>query len=135
VTDGGTRGPVVEVQGGRELRAALKGIAGGLANLKATHAKIAAMVAPVGQRNAPRLTGALAGSVRGTGTASAAIVRAGGSKLPYGGPIHYGWPARNIAPQPFLVDAGHTTEPTWTAIYEHDVQQLIDTQVTTKAQH
>lgn len=127
------RGTVVEVEGGRELRAALKGVAGGLADLKATHAKISATVTPVAKRGVPHRSGKLAGSIRGTGTASAAIVRAGGAAVPYGGPIHWGWPARNIGAQPFLTDAGKATEPVWVAIYESDVQRLIDAQVTTKA--
>lgn len=130
-----SRGPVLEVEGGRELRAALKGIENGLADLKATHGKIAAMVAPVGRRGAPHRTGALSASVRGSGTASAAIVRAGGARLPYAGPIHWGWPARNIGAQPFLTDAGKSTEPAWVAMYEHDVQGLIDSEVVSKAKH
>jgi hypothetical protein len=128
-----TRGPVVEVEGGRELRRALKGVEDGLADLKATHAKISAMVTPVAQRDAPRLTGALSASIRGTGTAAAAIVRVGGRAVVYGGPIHWGWPGHNIAAQPFLVEAGTETQPVWVGIYESDVQRLIDTQVTTKA--
>jgi hypothetical protein len=108
-----TRGPVLEVEGGRELRRALKGVEGGLADLKATHAKISATVTPVAQRTAPVLTGRLAGSVRGSGTAAAAVVRVGGSAIVYGGPIHWGWPAHNIAAQPFLVDAGTATQPVW----------------------
>lgn len=127
------RGPVVEVEGGRELRAALRGIDGGIKDLKATHAKISAAVTPVAKRDAPHVSGALVSSIRGTGTASAAIVRAGGAKVPYGGPIHWGWPARNIVGQPFLTDAGKSTEPAWVGIYEHDIQALIDAQVTAKA--
>lgn len=125
--------PILEVEGGRELRRALKGIEDGIANLKATHARIAAMVTPRAKTDAPILTGALAGSIRGSGTASAAIVRAGGARLPYGGPIHWGWPARNITGQPFLSDAGKETEPVWTAMYEHDVQSLMDGEITSKA--
>lgn len=128
-----SRGTVMEVEGGRELRAALKGIEGGIKDLKATHAKIAHAVSPVAQREAPHVSGALAASIRGTGTASAAIVRAGGSKVPYGGPIHWGWPARNIMPNPFLANAGKSTEPAWVKVYESDIQRLMDTQVATKA--
>jgi hypothetical protein len=62
-----------------------------------------------------------------------AVVRAGGARLPYGGPIHWGWPARHLAAQPFLTDAGKQTEPEWVGIYTHDVQQLIDAQITAKA--
>jgi hypothetical protein len=50
-------------------------------------------------------TGALAGSIRAGRGKTKAVVRAGGAKAPYAGVIHYGWPARNIAPHPFLTDA------------------------------
>lgn len=125
--------PVVTVVGARELRKALKSVEGGLADLKATHDKIAQIVVPVGRREAPRRTGRLAGSVRGSGTKTQAVVRAGGARLPYGGPIHWGWPKRHIKAQPFLTHAGRETEPTWTGIYTHDVQQLIDRSIVANA--
>jgi hypothetical protein len=125
--------PVVEVKGGPELRRALKGIEDGLSDLKETHAKIANVVTPVSRRDAPHRSGVLASSIRGSGTASAAIVRAGGAKVPYAGVIHWGWPAHNIGAQPFLTDAGKATQPVWTGIYEHDVQHLIDAEITSKA--
>ena len=125
--------PVVTVVGARELRKALKAVEGGLDDLKATHDKIAQIVAPAGRRGAPRRTGRLAGSVRGSGTKTQAVVRAGGARLPYGGPIHWGWPARNIGAQPFLTDAGRETEPTWTGIYHDDTQKLIDRAITANA--
>jgi hypothetical protein len=126
-------GPVVEVEGARELRKALKGIEGGLDDLKDTHNKIAQVVVPAGRSGAPHRTGRLAGSVRGSGTKTAAVVRAGGARVVYGGPIHWGWPARHIKGQPFLTDAGQQTEPQWVAIYEHDVQRLIDAEISSKA--
>ncbi|GAA2082181.1 hypothetical protein GCM10009840_17840 [Pseudolysinimonas kribbensis] len=53
----------------------------------------------------PDRSGALAGTVRAGRGKTKAVVRAGGAKAPYAGVIHYGWPARNIAPHPFLTDA------------------------------
>ncbi len=50
-------------------------------------------------------TGALAGSIRAGRGKTKAVVRAGGAKAPYAGVIHYGWPARNIKPHPFLTDS------------------------------
>lgn len=50
-------------------------------------------------------TGALAKSIRAGRGKTKAVIRAGGAKAPYAGVIHYGWPARNIAPQPFLTEA------------------------------
>lgn len=125
--------PVVKVEGARELRKALKSVEGGLDDLKATHDKIAQVVVPVGRRGAPRRTGRLAGSIRGSGTKTQAVVRAGGARLPYGGPIHWGWPKRNIKAQPFLTDAGKETEPTWTGIYVEDTQKLIDRSIAANA--
>lgn len=53
----------------------------------------------------PVLTGRLQASIRAGRGKTKAVVRAGGARVPYAGVIHYGWPARDIAPQPFLLDA------------------------------
>ncbi|MGF6821183.1 hypothetical protein M2317_000069 [Microbacterium sp. ZKA21] len=53
----------------------------------------------------PRRSGNLAGTLRAGRGKTKAVVRAGGARAPYAGVIHYGWPARRIAPQPFLSDA------------------------------
>ena len=53
----------------------------------------------------PRASGTLAGTLRAGKGKTKAVVRAGGARAPYAGVIHYGWPKRNIAPQPFLLDA------------------------------
>lgn len=50
-------------------------------------------------------TGRLSANVRSGRGKTKAVVRAGGARVPYAGVIHYGWPARGIAPQPFLTDA------------------------------
>lgn len=51
---------------------------------------------------APRLTGALASSVKGNPSAEKAQILAGSSAVPYAGVIEYGWPDRNIDAQPYL---------------------------------
>jgi len=53
----------------------------------------------------PVLTGRLASSIRAGRGKTKAVVRAGGARVPYAGVIHYGYPARNIEPQPFLLQA------------------------------
>lgn len=53
----------------------------------------------------PVLTGSLAGTLRAGRGKTKAVARAGRASVPYAGPIHYGWPRRNISPQPFLVAA------------------------------
>jgi hypothetical protein len=53
----------------------------------------------------PVLTGRLSGTVRAGRGKTKAVVRAGGARTPYAGVVHYGWPARNIEPNEFLVEA------------------------------
>lgn len=53
----------------------------------------------------PRDSGTLAGTIRAGRGKTKAVVRAGGARAPYAGVIHYGWPARGISPNPFLVNA------------------------------
>lgn len=59
----------------------------------------------VNATTAPRVTGTLAGTVRAGRGKTKAVVRAGGAKAPYAGVVHYGWPDRDIAAQPYLVSA------------------------------
>lgn len=53
----------------------------------------------------PRRYGTLAGTLRAGKGKTKAVVRAGGARAPYAGVIHYGWPARGITAQPFLINA------------------------------
>lgn len=55
--------------------------------------------------NPPTRSGRLEGTIRAGRGKTKAVVRAGGARAPYAGVIHYGWPARNIAPAPFLLQA------------------------------
>jgi hypothetical protein len=121
------RGPVVRVEGGRKLRGALKAAEGALLDdLQALHARIGSTVTPVAAANAPRRSGALAGTIRSSGTKAGAVIRAGYAAVPYAGPIHWGWPKRHIEPQPFLSEAAQATEPQWLADYLSEVQGILD---------
>lgn len=46
----------------------------------------------------PRVTGRLAGSARPNRAKGKAVVNIGGARVPYAGPILYGWPKRHIRP-------------------------------------
>jgi hypothetical protein len=46
--------------------------------------------------------------------------------VPYAGPIHWGWPSRGIAAQPFVSDAAVRTETVWLPIYAAELQRLAD---------
>jgi hypothetical protein len=106
----------VRVEGARELRRTLKRAGDDLSDLKDTHATVARIVA--GAATPPRgPTGRLAASVRGSGTKTASVVRAGRKAVPYAGPIHWGWRRRNIEAQPFLTTAAASTEPRWVGLF------------------
>lgn len=66
---------------------------------------IASAVAGDAKQFVPVLSGALAASVREASSKTSARVKAGGGKIEYAGPIHWGWPARRIRPQPFFLDS------------------------------
>ncbi|VXC21274.1 HK97 gp10 family phage protein [Aeromicrobium sp. 9AM] len=123
-----TTSAIYRVEGGTQLRAGLKRVEGGLEDLKATHLKIAGVIAGRARTKAPQgPTGRTAASVRPGATQRASIVRAGRASLPYVPRDHYGDPpGGSIAPNPWLIDAAQETEPQWFAIYEHDIEVLID---------
>jgi hypothetical protein len=52
-------------------------------------------------------------------------VRAGRTSVPYAGPIHFGWPAHNIEPTPFLYDALDQRRSEVIDLYEQRVGDLI----------
>jgi hypothetical protein len=118
--------PIVRVEGARQLRATMAKAGVDLQDLVAANAQVSGYVAGRAATLAPHKSGRLAGSVRGNKAKSQAVVRVGGASVPYAGPIHYGWPARNIAAQPFAVNAAHDTEPIWLRMYLDAIQKVID---------
>lgn len=93
----------VRVEGlGRTLRA-LSQAGADAEDMKTVMHDIGTMI--VRGANSPVLTGRLGGSMRAGRAKSRAVVRAGGARIPYAGPIHFGWPAHNIRPNPFLTDS------------------------------
>lgn len=117
--------PLVEVEGARELRRTLKAAGDDLADLSAANAQVASYVAARASSKAPRVSGKLAGTVRGNKAKANASIKAGGAATPYAGPIHWGWAQHNISPNPFLVDAAHETEPTWTDFYMREIDKIL----------
>jgi hypothetical protein len=71
-------------------------------DLKDAFAGIARLGASIATGFAPRLTGALAGNIRGNRAKSRASVIAGGARVPYAGVINYGWEARGIPASGFM---------------------------------
>ena len=84
----------------------------------------AELVASAARGRAPRRSGSLAGSIRVSGSERAGMVRVGSARVPYAGPIHFGWPRRNIAPQPFLYDTLDARRAAILKIYEERLDRL-----------
>lgn len=116
----------VRVDGLRDLRRELRRAGRDMTDLKDANAAAAALVAGAARAGAPHRTGSLAGSGRGNRAAGKATVSFGGARLPYAGPIHYGWPAHHITANPFVIDAALATEPQWLPLYEHDLAGIAD---------
>lgn len=119
-------GAQVRVEGLAPLRRQLRQLAGDVEDLKDANAAAAAVVAAAAAARAPHRTGQLAASVRGNRAVGRATVAAGGARLPYAGPIHYGWPAHGIEPHPFITDAAEATEPIWIAAYETAITRAVE---------
>jgi hypothetical protein len=115
----------LRVEGARNLLRTLKRAGIEINDLRVAHGAASQVVAEKARVNAPKVTGRLAASVRGSGTKAAALTRAGNASVPYAGPIHWGWPARNIQAQPFLADAAEETQQVWLPIYEEALDRVL----------
>lgn len=94
------------IEGLREVQKALADLSGDLKNeMKPTHLEAAKIVAEAARPLAPVRTGRLAASVRASAVRTGGRVRLGSGSVPYAGPVHFGWPARRIKPQPFVYEA------------------------------
>ena len=71
----------------------------------AINKRLADAVTADSMNNVPVLTGALQGTLRAAASKTSGRVKVGYKAVPYAGPIHFGWPARFIKPQPFIYDA------------------------------
>jgi bacteriophage protein of unknown function (DUF646) len=122
----------IKVEGARQLRASLKRAGHDLEDLKATNRKVAEVVDTRAKKHVPvgndidKRGKRLRDTIRPGATKTTAIVRAGGKKVPYANPIHWGWGKRHIRPQSFLSISARATEPTWFGIYQHDIQEILN---------
>lgn len=116
----------VQVQGARELRRTLKAAGMDLLDLKEAHRAAGGIVVKGATTRVPKASGKLSATIRAGAGATTATIRAGGARAPYAGPIHWGWPKRNIIAQPFLVDAAEATRQVWEAAYQAQVVQIVN---------
>ncbi len=115
----------VQVEGGPQLRKAFKKMGDRLDDLKDVHAAAGEIVASEARSIVPVRSGVLADSIRTDRRAAGASVLAGRSRVPYAGVIHFGWPAHNIEPQPFLYEALDRRRDEVADQYERAVDDLV----------
>ncbi len=123
--------PAIRVEGGRELRRAFREAGDDMSDLRELHKRLADDVADTAKTKTPIRSGRLQRSIRGSGTKTAARVRAGNNRksgptsVPYAGPIHFGWGARGIRPQPFMYEALDDRRQQVIETYNRQVREII----------
>jgi hypothetical protein len=91
----------------------------------AVNKTLADAVATDSKTYVPVMTGALSGTIRAAASKTSGRVKAGFKAVPYAGPIHFGWPARFIKPQPFIYDAIDRRREEIKRRYEDLIKKLI----------
>ncbi|WP_062208843.1 hypothetical protein [Demequina oxidasica] len=91
----------VEVEGMRKALREMEKLGVDVEDMKDVFSGIATEAARVMEGLAPSKSGALRASIRGNRAKNKAVVRIGKARVPYAGPINYGWPKRNIRPANF----------------------------------
>jgi len=118
----------VKVEGLSKLQRDLRSFQGDLDLVKGefleTNKKVAAVVIGDAKKFVPVLSGALAQSMRDASTKKSAKIRVGSSPIPYAGPIHFGWPARRIKPNPFIYEAVDGRRAEVAMVYAERITQI-----------
>lgn len=116
------------IDGLRELQRALRNVSDDAKlEMKPTHLQAAEIVAEDARKRAPVRSGRLRDSIVGRTVQTGGRVRigfGGGPASLYAGPIHFGWPARRIRPQPFVYDALDPKRPDLVRLYEQRIDEL-----------
>jgi hypothetical protein len=121
----------VRITGHREVRRAIGRVSEEMdrksarGELKALNLEAATLVKRSADGLVPVRSGRLKASVRAAASQKTARVRAGFQRVPYAGPIHFGWPARRISPQPFLYDALDRRRAEVVRVYDDGLSKLI----------
>lgn len=115
----------IEVLGARELRASLKRAGDDLGDFAVTHRAVGQYVGTQAQLRAPKVSGALASSMRAGAAKTQATVKFGGASVPYAGVIHWGWAGHSIAANPFASTAAEDTEGVWLPWYMRRVELIV----------
>jgi len=92
----------ISVEGEEKVKAALTKLEKDIVDRSELNKDLSEDLSRKASAMAPRLTGALASSVKGNPSNEKAQILAGSNAVPYAGVQEYGWPAKNIQAQPYL---------------------------------
>jgi hypothetical protein len=126
----------VQVEGVKQLRKSMTAAGLSLADLKDSHKQAADIAAGAAADRTPRITGRLSRTIRGAGTKTAGIVRAGGKAVPYGPAVHWGrrfWPNKThpratrsvVRGALFITEGAQKSESKWLPVYEQALDKSI----------
>lgn len=116
----------VHVEGLRETIKGLERMGVEAQELKDVMGPIAAEAAETAQRFIPELSGALRRSARGNKAKAKAVVTVGSVRLPYAGPIAWGWEQHNIRPSLFPQKTDRVMEKKAPEMLEVGLQKIIE---------
>lgn len=122
-----SRNNAIKVEGLKELQREIRRIEDTelKKKLRESNKAAAQLVADEAQSTVPRRSGRLAKTIKAKGGQRDGTVKAGtGARVPYAAPIHFGWRARNISPQPFLYEAQDKRRNEVIAYYEKALDDL-----------
>jgi len=98
--------PTVEIEGLNKLLRALEKLdEEAKQSFKDVGGRVGRLVAEQAREEVPVRSGALRATIRAANTGRGAKVRAGSKRVPYAGPIQFGWGSRNIRQIRFLYRA------------------------------
>lgn len=112
----------IRIDGSSRLVATLAAAAAKLADFSTPNSAAARAAASRAKAIAPKRTGALAGSIRASGTRRVGMITA---SAPHARPVH--WGARGTPARPFLSIAAQGTESGWIKSYEQHVDDALNT--------
>ena len=113
------------INGLKEVASSLDKIEKGIRENLELNKELSSNLAQKASAMAPKLTGALASSVVGNPSSERAQIVAGSAAVPYAGVIEYGWPARNIQPQPYLNKAVNDNLGYIIEKYEDSIKDIV----------
>lgn len=119
-------GSRIQIEGLKETQAALRAVSDDLKKeMKPTHLQAAEIIVEGSKKYVPVRSGRLSSSIRAFATQTGGRVRVGSAATPYAGPIHFGWPARRIKPQPFIYDAMDERRQQVLNVYAERISRII----------